>query len=144
MRNIVMIMVFVLLAGISEGADPVLEDLEASLSAAETTVDMAAATHAIAKYLDQKLTALEGLIKDELREEVREAFEASAALFRTYRDAEAEVAYLYYGDGSMRGAAAKAVHDQLTRQRIEHLLELSPELKWEDDGAGGWQKSRTF
>ncbi len=111
-----------------EGAESSLEELEESLQAAETTTEMIAASHAIFVHLDQVMTKIETDIKKGLSDDVRKTFESSAVLFRKYREAEAEVVYLLYDGGSMRGLAGNAVREKLTRERIDYLRNFSPEL----------------
>lgn len=111
-----------------EGAESSLEELEESLQTAETTTEIIAASHAIFVHLDQVMTKIETDIKKGLSDDVRKTFESSAALFRKYRETEAEAVYLLYDGGSMRGLAGNTVREKLTRERIDYLRNFSPEL----------------
>ncbi len=133
-------MAFLVVGGVAS-ANHVPDEQGASREVAETTIDMIEESHDALEHLDAKLSSLENVIKSGLGKEVKEAFEFSAALFRRYRDAESEVAYLRYGGGSMRGMAANAVSERLTRDRIDALAESGPETRWVEDGRGGWRKA---
>lgn len=119
--------------------DAKLAVLQARLDAAQTQADMNMISAEISQHQDRKLARLEELIRHDLHDEELEAkLDKAAALWREYREAQAEFAYNLYHDGSMRGLIYNSAFAKLTEDRIQDLQYLRPDPKYSEDGQGGW------
>ena len=88
----------------SPPSDAKLAALRARLNAAQTQADMNELSAEISQHQDRKLAKLEELIRSDLHDaELESALDKAAALWREYREAQAEFAYNLYRDGRMRG-----------------------------------------
>jgi uncharacterized protein YecT (DUF1311 family) len=127
----------------SEGPnDRKLAVLKAELDTATTQLDMTQKSHAISQHLDQKLTKLEALVRKDLSDpDSRALFDKAAALWREYREAQAEFAYSVYRDGSMRGLVYNSAFAGRTEDRIKDLQNPCPDPKYTEDGQGGWTEN---
>ena len=119
--------------------DAKLAALQARLDAAQTQTDMNMISAEIAQHQDRKLAKLEELVRSDLHDaELESALDKAAALWREYREAQAEFAYNLYRDGSMRGLIYNSAFAKLTEDRIQDLQNLRPDPKYSEDRQGGW------
>ena len=127
------VLVALLLSGCARGSPPSdakLAALQTELDSATTTLGMTEKANAIGRYLDQKMSGVEALVRAEmLDDESRDLFDRAAVAWREYRQAHAELAYSLYGDGSMRGLAFNFAFNKLTEDRLRDLQELRPEAE---------------
>lgn len=112
--------------------DSKLAALQAQLDAAVTTFDMNCKSLEIYEYLDVKVVALEDRIKSDLDPQFLASFEKSSALWREYREAEADLAYGECARGTIRTLARNGVLIRLTEERLAHLQGRDPEGRYKE------------
>ena len=126
----------------SPSPDAKLAALRARLEIAQTQADMNELSAEIAQHQDRKLAKLEERVRNDLYdEELKAKLDKAAALWREYRDIQAEFAGDMYQGGSIRPLIYNEAYTRLTEERIAALISaMGPELIYREDGQGGWLK----
>lgn len=104
--------------------------LEAELDAAITTVDMNEKSYAIYEHLDHQVVTIEGRIRNDLDPQSLALFGKASALWREYMNAEADLAYEEYKQGTIRTLMRNGVLIRLSKERLAYLQDYDPEGRY--------------
>ena len=100
--------------------------LEKTLYEAMTQTEMNISSYELAKYLKEKLKALEMKQSDRMFEETRRVFLQSCEKWKIWRDSEASFRAFSYKGGTMHSLVYNTAIIDLTKLRIKQIEGIDP------------------
>jgi len=112
-------------AGIAD--DPEVKALQEKVEAAENQTNLNLTSKELCDFLDVRLKALEGEIRQKLEGDAVALFDKSAAAWRNYRTAQVKLAGSFYEGGSIQPLVHNQAYSDLTETHIDELTKFRDE-----------------